>query len=102
MRSVAVLGATGALGKATVDELINKNISVKILVRDIEEYKALYPQQKFPGRINVVQGDLDTNQSIANVMENVDILINDGIVVTGDEKNRIFSGCCPYNIGFNG
>ncbi len=72
MRSVAVLGATGALGKATVDELIKKNIHVKILVRDIEKYKSLYPQEKLPGRVNVVQGDLDTNQSIATIMENVD------------------------------
>ncbi|OLS28938.1 MAG: GDP-L-fucose synthase [Candidatus Heimdallarchaeota archaeon LC_2] len=72
MRSVAVLGATGALGKATVDELIKQKISVKILVRDIEKYKALYPKQKVPGRVNAVQGDLDTNQSIATVMENID------------------------------
>lgn len=72
MQSCAVIGATGALGKATVDELIQRNIPVKILVRDIEKYKALYPQGKLPGRVNVVQGDLDTNQSIATMMENID------------------------------
>ncbi|MFV2013966.1 MAG: NmrA family NAD(P)-binding protein [Candidatus Heimdallarchaeota archaeon] len=74
MRSVAVLGATGVLGKAVVDELIKANFSVKILVRDIEKYKSLYPSENFPGKVNVVQGDLDTNQSLATVLEFVDII----------------------------
>lgn len=74
MRSVAVLGASGVLGKSIVDELIKQNISVKILVRDIERYKSLYPNEQLPGRVNVVQGDLDTNQSLATVLEFVDTI----------------------------
>ncbi|MCE7736325.1 MAG: NAD-dependent epimerase/dehydratase family protein [Candidatus Heimdallarchaeota archaeon] len=74
MQSVAVLGASGVLGKAVVDELLKNNFSVKILVRDIEKYKSLYPNEKLSGRVNVVQGDLDTNQSLATVLEFVDTI----------------------------
>ena len=74
MQSVAVLGASGVLGKAVVDQLLNNNFSVKILVRDIEKYKSLYPNEILSGRVNVVQGDLDTNQSMATVIEFVDTI----------------------------
>ena len=74
MQSVAVLGASGVLGKAVVDELLKQNFLVKILVRDIEKFMLLYPDEKLSGRVNVVQGDLDTNQSLATVLEFVDTI----------------------------
>ncbi|MHA2032902.1 MAG: NAD-dependent epimerase/dehydratase family protein, partial [Candidatus Kariarchaeaceae archaeon] len=55
-------------------ELIKQNISTKILVRDVERYKSLYPDERIPGIVNVIQGDLDTNQALANVLEHVDTI----------------------------
>lgn len=69
-----VLGGTGGLGKAVVDELISRNIPTKVLVRSLEKFKSLYPDQKYPGRVSVLEGELDSNQALAIACEHVDTI----------------------------
>ncbi len=72
IENACVLGATGGIGKAVVDALISRNIPTKILVRDQEKYISLYPDGELPGRVSVIQGELDSNQSLAMALEHCD------------------------------
>ncbi|MCY3414678.1 MAG: NAD-dependent epimerase/dehydratase family protein [Candidatus Heimdallarchaeota archaeon] len=74
IEQAVVLGASGGMGKAIVDALIKKNIPTKILVRDIEKFKSLYPDEKLPGRVNVMEGDMNSNQALAVVCEHSDVI----------------------------
>ncbi|MCH8907345.1 MAG: NmrA family NAD(P)-binding protein [Candidatus Heimdallarchaeota archaeon] len=71
METATVLGI-GALGKAVVDALISRNITTKVLVRDLEKFKQLYVGEELPGRVGAVTGDLDSNQSLALALEDAD------------------------------
>lgn len=71
--NVAVIGASGNLGRAVVKELCNNKISTKILNRpnsssNINNYKE-YPN------IKIVNGDVNNYESIVKLLEGVDTCI---------------------------
>ncbi|MHA2170794.1 MAG: NmrA family NAD(P)-binding protein [Candidatus Kariarchaeaceae archaeon] len=72
IETAIVLGATGGIGKAVTDALIFRNINTKILVRSQKKYLSLYPDEKLPGRVSVVEGELDSNLALATALEYAD------------------------------
>lgn len=74
IEQAVVLGGSGGLGKAVVDALISRNIPTKVLVRDIEKFKSLYPDNVYPGKVNVLEGDMDNNQALAVACEHTDTI----------------------------
>lgn len=69
MEYATVLGGTGLLGKATTDALLKRGFSVKILVRSVEKYKEMYIDGKIPGRVDVIEGEIDSNIALATALE---------------------------------
>ncbi len=74
IEKAVVLGASGGIGKAVVDALIRRNIPTNALVRSIDKFKKLYIDGKPKGRVDVLEGDLNNNQSLAIACENVDTI----------------------------
>jgi uncharacterized protein YbjT (DUF2867 family) len=59
MKKIAVLGATGMLGKPVTDELIRAGFEVTILARNIKKAKELFPQA------NIVFADLASRTTLS-------------------------------------
>lgn len=74
IEQACVLGGTGLLGWNIVNALIAQQIPTKVLVRDINKFKSLYPTGKPPGEIDVLEGSMDLNQAIAIVCEDADVI----------------------------
>ncbi len=74
IEQAVVLGGSGGLGKAVVDSLISRNIPTKVLVRDLDKFKSLYPDERLPGKVNVLEGDLDSIQALAVACEHTDTI----------------------------
>lgn len=64
-RKVAVTGATGRTGSLVVKELLNRQVSVVALVRDLEKANALFSDVD---DINIVKCDLASESEIENAV----------------------------------
>ena len=72
--NVAVIGATGNLGKAVVHELCKNKISTKILNRQNNSSNLINLYNKYPN-IKIVNGDVNNYESIVKLLEGVDTCI---------------------------
>ncbi|GAB3014499.1 SDR family oxidoreductase [Spirosoma pulveris] len=66
--TIAILGATGMLGQPVTHELIQAGFSVRIIARDPEKARQLFPMA------DVVFADLQAIDSIANALTGIDIV----------------------------
>lgn len=84
-----VAGATGETGRRIVQELINRNIPVRALVRDLEKARAI-----LPGSAELVVGD---------VLQPLSEVLGDSTVVlcaTGAKPG--FDPTAPYKVDYEG
>lgn len=65
---IAIIGATGMLGRPVTHELIRAGYRVRVVARDIEKTKRLFPH------IEVVPGDLRNKASLVNALRGVDVV----------------------------
>ncbi len=83
-RSVALTGATGIMGSATLREMLHRqgHYHIKILARDNarNRRKLLGPQRT--GEVEVVWGDLTDRDSVAALVKDVDIVLHIGGMVS--------------------
>jgi putative NADH-flavin reductase len=68
--TIAVIGGTGKSGKYLVQNLLDKNYSMKLLLRNPENFTLENPL------IEIVKGDARDYDSINNLIDNCDIVIN--------------------------
>lgn len=75
--TILVIGATGRVGRHVVQQLVNRNASVRVLTRDVSK-------ADFPANVEVAQGDLLDIATLRNAFKGVTslFLLN---AVTGDE-----------------
>tara|TARA_B110001450_G_scaffold19039_1_gene17480 strand:- start:1615 stop:2538 length:924 start_codon:yes stop_codon:yes gene_type:complete len=72
--TVAVIGASGNLGRAVVKELCNNKISTKILNRPNTSSNINNNYNEYPN-IKIVNGDVNNYESIVKLLEGVDTCI---------------------------
>ena len=65
---VAVIGATGMLGRPVTHELIWAGNHIRLIARDVAKAKALFPH------VEVVPGDLRNPSSLTNALRDVDVV----------------------------
>jgi uncharacterized protein YbjT (DUF2867 family) len=63
MKKIIVIGATGMLGQPIAQALINANFEVKIMARNVEKAKKMFPQA------NIMQGDLSSLDDLRKALE---------------------------------
>ena len=79
---VLVVGATGLLGGKVVDELLNRGMSVRALVRASTEAGGLESRG-----VETVRGDMLDLDSLVAAMQGVDVVITTAAGYTGGAKN---------------
>jgi len=80
---IAVIGGTGKSGKYVVQELMNRNIPIKLLLRKTSSFESNNPL------IEVVRGDARDYESIYSLLEGCDAIISTLSQPVGEES--IFS-----------
>lgn len=81
--TIAVIGGTGKSGKYLVQSLLNKNYSIKLLLRNPENFTLENPL------IEIIKGDARNYDSIDNLVKNCDVVISTLGQPAGEES--IFS-----------
>jgi uncharacterized protein YbjT (DUF2867 family) len=86
-----VVGATGETGKRIVRELVDRNIPVKALVRDLTKAHEILPKEA-----ELVIGDVLDPESIKQALTDCTVLL----CATGAKPSLDFTG--PYQIDYQG
>lgn len=76
---VFLTGATGFIGKNTLEKLISRNIKVKVLVRNkkkIDKFFNEFSPKSYLRNIEVVFGDITKPESYSDYLKDVDVVIN--------------------------
>ena len=68
MRRIAVIGATGLLGKPVTQELIKAGFEVTVIARDIENARDLFPHA------HIVYGDLEDKMSLFEALKGQELV----------------------------
>ncbi len=88
---VLVVGATGQTGRHIVKQLIEKNVPVKALVRNIEQAREILPPET-----ELVKGDILKPETIKNALSDCSVLI----CATGASPS--FDPTGPYQVDYQG
>jgi uncharacterized protein YbjT (DUF2867 family) len=88
---VLVVGATGQTGRHIVKQLIEKNVPVKALVRNIEQAQGILPPDT-----ELVKGDILKPETIKNALSDCSVLI----CATGASPS--FDPTGPYQVDYQG
>lgn len=86
-----VAGATGQTGRRVVQELVNRNISVRALVRDLEKAKSILPSEA-----ELLVGDVLQPNSLSAAIADSTVLI----CATGAAPS--FNPVGPYQVDYEG
>jgi len=97
---VAVIGATGRTGKHVVKKLLQKNIPVRILVRNVSKAKELFGLND---NLELVEGDILNKESLKKVISGTSHVINaaGGFSLFGLGALTGYKGH-PYYVDFEG
>jgi uncharacterized protein YbjT (DUF2867 family) len=68
MKNIAIIGATGLLGKPVARQLISAGFNVTIITRNIEKAKAIFPDTK------VLYGDLADKSSLISALQGQEVV----------------------------
>lgn len=76
IRTVAVTGATGFVGREIVRQLVQGGYSVRALARDRKKAGQVLPRSAGSATVTVIQGDVHDGQSPAQLLEGADACIH--------------------------
>lgn len=81
-KNIAVIGATGSLGKPVALALSASGFSVNALVRDVDKARAI-----LPAKINLIKGDIRNAADLLTLMKNQDFLYINLNLKLDEKKN---------------
>lgn len=83
-RRVALTGATGIMGSATLREMLHRHghYQIKILARDTPRNRHKMSGPLATGEVEVIWGDLTDRESVAALVRDVDIILHIGGMVS--------------------
>ncbi|MFJ7979304.1 SDR family NAD(P)-dependent oxidoreductase [Lysinibacillus xylanilyticus] len=73
MQTALVIGASGGMGYALVNELVNRNIQVKAFARNKEKLVALFQHHN---NVEIISGDVFNEQDMMRASNGVDIIFH--------------------------
>ncbi|MDD1505509.1 SDR family NAD(P)-dependent oxidoreductase [Lysinibacillus sp. CNPSo 3705] len=73
MQTALVIGASGGMGYALVNELVSRNIQVKAFARNKEKLVALFQHHK---NVEIISGDVFNEQDLMKASNGVDIIFH--------------------------
>ncbi len=88
---VFVAGATGATGQRVIQTLVDRQIKVRALVRDLDKAR-----QILPADVELIQGDVSSAGNLATAMADCDAVIS----ATGAKPS--FDPTGPYQVDYLG
>jgi hypothetical protein len=68
MKKIAVIGATGLLGKPVTQQLIKAGFEVTIIARDVEKARNIFPEA------NIIYGDLEDKISLFEALKGQEVV----------------------------
>lgn len=68
MKRIAIIGATGLIGKPVTQELLNAGFNITIIARDIEKARNYFPNT------NIIYGDLEDKSSLFSALKGQELL----------------------------
>jgi len=74
IKRACVAGATGGVGRAIVEQLLNEKVKVKAIVRDIEKARRILPAVP-ADELELVKGDVTAFQTLPDILEDCDVLL---------------------------
>ena len=86
-----VAGATGQTGRRIVEELVNRNIPVRALVRNVEKAREMLPPQ-----VELVAGD------VLNAAGLVEAIADSTVVLCATGATPSFDPTGPYQVDYEG
>lgn len=83
-RTVAITGATGCMGSATVSEILRRNPDwqLKLLVRDTRKNRRLLKNWSSYPNVRTVWGDLTDRNSVESLVKGADVVLHIGGMVS--------------------
>ncbi|KAH0363036.1 NAD(P)-binding protein, partial [Aureobasidium melanogenum] len=74
-RRIALLGATGQTGKAVLKDLLNRDITINIYVRNAQKLLSTFPSLSSSPTTKIFSGEISDNELIKSLLTNVDVII---------------------------
>jgi len=82
-KKIAIIGATGLIGKPVTKALMNAGFEVTIIARDVEKARAIFPAA------NILYGDLEDKMSLCETLKGQDAIYL-SLHITQNTKHKDF------------
>ena len=89
MQTALVIGASGGMGFALVNELVSRNLQVKAFARNKEKLVALFQHHK---NVEIISGDAFNEQDLMRASKDVDIIFH-AISFPYQDWEKLHMGC---------
>lgn len=77
--NVFITGATGFVGRNVLEKVLQKNVNVKVLVRDYRKLEKIFrsfPNKSYLKNVEIINGDITLPESYSHYLKDVDVVLN--------------------------
>lgn len=77
--NVFITGATGFVGRNVLEKLLQKNVNLRVLVRDYRKLEKIFkdfPSKSYLRNVEVINGDITLPETYSYYLKDVDVILN--------------------------